>query len=72
MSKLFIKSTCRPNLSTDIAMENEIEKIVIHVDSSESGTDTEDKLETYDQDTEDDELMFMTVTLKLTSRRKHG
>ena len=54
--------------STDIAVENEIEKIVIQVDSSDSGTDTEDELETYDEDTEDDELMFMTVTLKLTSR----
>ena len=31
-------------------MENEIEKIVIHVDSSDSGTDTEDELETYDED----------------------
>ena len=41
-------------------MENEIEKIDIHVDSSDSGTDTEDELETYDEDTE------------LMSRRKHG
>ena len=53
-------------------MENEIEKIVIQVDTIDSGTDTEDELETYDEDTEDDELMFKTVTLKLTSRRKHG
>ena len=52
--------------STDIAVENE--KIAIQVDSSDSGTDQEDELETYDEDTEDDELMFMTVTLKLTSR----
>ena len=58
--------------STDIAVENETEKIVIQVDTIDSGTDTEDELETYDEDTEDDELMFMTVTLKLTSRRKHG
>ena len=50
-------------------MENEIEKIVIHVDSSDCGTDTEDELETYDEDTEADELLFMTVTLKLMSRR---
>ena len=41
--------------STDIAVENEIEKIVIYVDNSESGTVTEDELETYDEDTEDDE-----------------
>ena len=53
-------------------MENEIEKIVIQVNTMDSGTDTEDVLETYDEDTEDDELMFITVTLKLTSRRKHG
>ena len=38
--------------STDIAVENETEKIVIHIDSS---TDTEDELETYEEDTEDDE-----------------
>ena len=49
-------------------MENEIEKIVIQVDSSGSGTDIEDELATYDENTEDDELMLMTVTLKLTSR----
>ena len=41
--------------STDIAVENDIEKIVIYVGNSESGTDTEDELETYDEDKEDDE-----------------
>ena len=58
--------------SFDIAVINEIATIVSQVDSSDSGTGTEDKLETYDDDTEGDEPMFMTVTLKLTSRRKHG
>ena len=53
-------------------MGNAIEKIVIQVDTIDSGTDTEDELETYDEDTEDDELMNMTVTLKLTPQRKHG
>ena len=48
-------------------MENEIGKIVIQVDTIDSGTDTEDELKTYDEDTVD-ELMFMTVTMKLTSR----
>ena len=58
-------------------MENEIE-IVIHVDSSDSGTDKEDELETYDEDTEDDELMFMVnvttktrrMTIALVTRRR--
>ena len=41
--------------SSDIAFENEIEKIVIYVDSSDSRTDTEDEPDAYDKDTEDDE-----------------
>ena len=41
--------------SSDIAVENEIEKIVIYVDSSDNGTDTEDEPDAYDKDTEDDE-----------------
>ena len=47
--------------STDINVENEIEKIIIQVVSSDSGTDTEDKLEICDEDTE-----------KSTSRQRSG
>ena len=50
-----VKTVQEKYWSTDIAVENEIEKIVIYVDCCDSDTDTEDELETYDENTEDDE-----------------
>ena len=36
-------------------VENKFEKFVIHIHRSDCGPNTEDELETYDEDTEDDE-----------------
>lgn len=50
-----VQSVEKAYWANDIAVEDELEKIVIYIDGSDSGTDTEDELEAYDEETEDDE-----------------